>query len=160
MKTIPRQEIVTTLIEPIIGDAAIVRNSQIFVPGAEGYDESVAVNGSDAYAEVDIAGAQALLAQAGVTEPRSASCTRRTTRAVSTSSRSSRRRPPGRLQRHRLRREEWGGLLGTPGAYDASLFGWQSTSLGVTNSLPTFETGGINNLNYYSNPQVDDSSRS
>ena len=51
--------------------------------------------------------------------------------------------------------EEWGGLLGTPGAYDASLFGWQSTTLGVTNSTPTFETGGINNLNFYSNADVD-----
>ena len=50
---------------------------------------------------------------------------------------------------------DWGGLLGTPGAYDASLFGWQSTSLGVTGSSPTFHTEGINNLNYYSNPEVD-----
>ena len=51
--------------------------------------------------------------------------------------------------------EEWGGLLGTPGAYDASLFGWQTTSLGVTDQSPTFETGGINNLNFYSNEEVD-----
>ena len=51
---------------------------------------------------------------------------------------------------------DWGGLLGTPGAYDASLFGWQSTSLGVTNGPPpTFTTGGINNLNFYSNPEMD-----
>ena len=52
--------------------------------------------------------------------------------------------------------EQWGGLLGTPGAYDAVFFGWQSTSLGVTNSLPTFQTGGINNLNFYSNERVDE----
>ena len=51
---------------------------------------------------------------------------------------------------------DWGGLLGTPGAYDAVFFGWQSTSLGVTNSSATFRTGGINNLNYYSKPEVDD----
>ena len=46
--------------------------------------------------------------------------------------------------------------LGTPGAYDASLFGWQSTSLGVTNATANYVTGGINNLNYYSNPEVDE----
>ena len=157
MKTIPRQEIVDTLIKPIIGDDAIVRNSQIFVPGAEGYDESVAVNGSDAYADVDIAGAQALLAQSGVTD---------TSVCILYASNNPRRVNEFALIQASANQagfnvtdcgsEEWGGLLGTPGAYDASLFGWQSTSLGVTNSLPTFETVGINNLNFYSNPEVDD----
>ena len=36
---------------------------------AEGYDESVANNGSDAFAEVDIEGAKALLAESGITNP-------------------------------------------------------------------------------------------
>ena len=42
LKTIPRQEIVDKLIVPIAGDDAQLRSSQIFVPGAEGSDESVA----------------------------------------------------------------------------------------------------------------------
>ena len=41
MKIIPRQEIVDKLIKPLQEDAE-VRNSQIFLPGADGYDESVA----------------------------------------------------------------------------------------------------------------------
>jgi peptide/nickel transport system substrate-binding protein len=157
MKTIPRQEIVTTLIEPIIGDAAIVRGSQLFVPGAEGYDESVANNTSEDYLEVDIPGAQALLAEAGITD---------TSVCILYASNNPRRVNEFALIQASANQagfnvtdcgsEEWGGLLGTPGAYDAALFGWQSTSLGVTNSLPTFETGGINNLNFYSNPEVDD----
>jgi peptide/nickel transport system substrate-binding protein len=157
MKVIPRQEIVTTLIEPIIGDEAIVRNSQIFVPGAEGYDESVAANGSDAYTDVDIEGAKALLAESGITD---------TSVCILYASNNPRRVNEFALIQASAAQagfnvtdcgsEEWGGLLGTPGAYDASLFGWQSTSLGVTNSLPTFETGGINNLNFYSNAEVDD----
>lgn len=156
MKVIPRQRIVDELIKPIIGDSALVRNSQIFVPGAEGYDESVAANGSDAYADVDIEGAKALLASAGVTD---------TSVCILYASNN-----PRRVNEFALIQEsaaqagftvtdcgstEWGGLLGTPGAYDAALFGWQSTSLGVTNSLPTFETGGINNLNFYSSETVD-----
>ena len=51
--------------------------------------------------------------------------------------------------------EDWGGLLGTPGAYDASLFAWQDTSLAVTRNTPTFFTNGINNLSFFSNPEVD-----
>ncbi|SDH06396.1 ABC transporter family substrate-binding protein [Microbacterium pygmaeum] len=157
MKVIPRQEIVDTLIKPIIGDEAIVRNSQIFVPGAEGYDESVAANGSDAYADVDIEGAKALLASSGITD---------TSVCILYASNNPRRVNEFALIQASAAQAgfnvtdcgstEWGGLLGTPGAYDASLFGWQSTSLGVTNSLPTFETGGINNLNFYSSPAVDE----
>lgn len=157
MKTIPRQEIVDTLIKPIIGDDAILRDSQLFVPGAEGYDDSAANNTSADYAEVDIEGAKALLAESGVTN---------TEVCILYASNNPRRVNEFSLIQQSANSagfnvtdcgsEEWGGLLGTPGAYDASLFGWQSTSLGVTNSLPTFETGGINNLNFYSNAEVDE----
>jgi len=156
MKTIPRQEIVDTLIKPIIGDDAILRDSQLFVPGAAGYDEAAANNTSADYAAVDIEGAAALLAESGVTN---------TEVCVLYASNNPRRVNEFSLIQQSANQagfnvtdcgsEDWGGLLGTPGAYDASLFGWQSTSLGVTNSLPTFVTGGINNLNFYSNPEVD-----
>lgn len=157
MKVIPRQEIVDKLIKPIIGDAAIVRNSQIFVPGSEGYDKSVQENGSAAYADVDIEGAKQLLAEAGLTNPEV---------CLLYGSNNPRRVNEFQLIQASAAEagfnvtdcgsEQWGGLLGTPGAYDAALFGWQSTSLGVTNSLPTFQTGGINNLNFFSDPEVDE----
>lgn len=85
MKVIPREEIVDKLIVPLQPDAE-VRNSQVFLPGAEGDDDSVANNGSAAYADVDIEGAKALLAQAGVTNPRSACLSRRRTPVARTSS--------------------------------------------------------------------------
>lgn len=156
LKTIPRQQIVDTLIKPLNPEAE-VRNSQLFVPGAEGYDETVENNGmAEQFGEVDIEGAQALLAEAGVTNPEV--CILYATNN------------PRRVNEFALIQEsanqagfnvtdcgsdQWGGLLGTPGAYDAVFFGWQSTSLGVTNSSATFRTGGINNLNFYSNPEVD-----
>ena len=157
MKVIPRQEIVDKLIVPLQEDAE-VRNSQVFLPGAEGYDESVAENGSDAYAEVDIEGAKALLAEAGVTNPEvcmlfSSTNPRRANEFLLI-------QQSGALAGFNVTdcsSPDWGGLLGTPGAYDASLFGWQSTSLGVTNGPPpTYTTGGINNLNFYSNPEMDE----
>jgi peptide/nickel transport system substrate-binding protein len=157
MKVIPRQEIVDTLIKPIIGDDAILRDSQLFVPGAEGYDEAAENNTSAEYAEVDIEGAKALLAESGITD---------TSVCILYASNNPRRVNEFALIQESANQagfnvtdcgsEEWGGLLGTPGAYDASLFGWQSTSLGVTNSLPTFVTAGINNMNFYSNPRVDE----
>ncbi|GAA1849754.1 ABC transporter family substrate-binding protein [Microbacterium koreense] len=69
LKTIPRQEIVDRIIAPLNPDAT-VRNTNL-VSQADGarYDELVATNGSDAYAEVDIDGAKQLLADAGVTTP-------------------------------------------------------------------------------------------
>jgi peptide/nickel transport system substrate-binding protein len=157
MKIIPRQEIVDKLIVPLQEDAQ-VRNSQVFLPGADGYDEAVAANGSDAYAEVDIEGATALIAEAGVTNPEVCMLFSSTN--------------PRRANEFALIQEsgakagfnvtdcsspDWGGLLGTPGAYDASLFGWQSTSLGVTNGPPpNYNSTGINNLSFYNNPEMDE----
>ncbi len=157
MKVIPRQEIVDKLITPLQEDAE-VRNSQVFLPGADGYEESVENNGSLDYMEVDIEGAKALLAEAGVTNPEV---------CMLFSSTNPRRANEFLLIQQSAAQAgfnvtdcsspDWGGLLGTPGAYDASLFGWQSTSLGVTNGPPpTYTTGGINNLNFYSNPQMDE----
>lgn len=157
MKVIPRQEIVDKLIKPLQEDAE-VRNSQVFLPGADGYDEAVEANGSLNYMEVDIEGATALLAEAGVTNPEV---------CMLFSSTNPRRANEFLLVQQSAAQAgfnvtdcsspDWGGLLGTPGAYDASLFGWQSTSLGVTNGPPpTYTTGGINNLNFYSNPDMDE----
>lgn len=157
MKVIPRQEIVDKLIKPLQEDAE-VRNSQVFLPGADGYDESVANNGSDAYAEVDIEGAKALLAEAGVTNPEVCMLFSSTNpRRVNEFALIQASAAQAGFNVTDCSSPDWGGLLGTPGAYDASLFGWQTTSLGVTNGPPpNYHTGGVNNLNFYSNPEMDD----
>lgn len=155
--TVPRQEIVDRLIKPLNPEAT-VRNSAVFVPGAPGYDESVEESGIlDMYAEVDIEQATALREQAGLAEGTEVCLLFASTN-------------PRRVAEFELIREsaaqagwsvtdcsspEWGGLLGAPGVYDASLFGWQSTSLGVASVGPNFETGGINNMSFYSNPEMD-----
>ncbi|MGO1342177.1 MAG: ABC transporter family substrate-binding protein, partial [Cellulosimicrobium funkei] len=54
---------------------------------------------------------------------------------------------------------EWGTLLATgQDQYDASLFGWQSTSTAVTESDANFRWApnpGVNNYGKYNNPAVD-----
>jgi peptide/nickel transport system substrate-binding protein len=156
LKTVPRQRIVDTLIEPIVGEAAELRSSQVFVPGAEGYDDSVAANGSDAYAETDIEGAIDLLAQAGVSSPEV--CVlydTNNTRRVNEFALVQESAAEAGFNVTDCGTPEWGGLLGTPGAYDASIFGWQSTGLGVTELRANYYRGGINNLNFYGSDAVE-----
>jgi peptide/nickel transport system substrate-binding protein len=156
LKTVPRQEIVDTLIKPIVGDDALVRNSQLFVPGAEGYDEAAASNGSDAYTDVDIEGAKALLEEAGVTDPEVCILyANNNPRRVNEFAIIQESAAQAGFNVTDCGSEDWGGLLGTPGAYDASLFGWQSTGLAVTEPRANYYTGGINNLNYYFNADVE-----
>jgi len=50
--------------------------------------------------------------------------------------------------------DDWPDLLGNK-SYDAVLFAWQFTSLAVTGAQSQFSTGGGNNLNGYSNKDVD-----
>jgi peptide/nickel transport system substrate-binding protein len=154
-KTIPREEILEKLIRPLQENAEL-RNSNVFVPGTENYEASAAVNG---YAErtVDIEGAQALLAEAGVPTV--------DVRVLFAQGN------PRRQQEFELMRQSaaqagfnlidassatWGVDLSTKtDAYDAALFGWQSTSLAVGESGPNYQTGGINNYYGWSNPEID-----
>ncbi|GAA2970093.1 peptide/nickel transport system substrate-binding protein [Microbacterium terrae] len=69
LKTVPRQEIVDKIIKPLQADAE-VRNTHLVSPAdTERYPVLSEANGSADYAEVDIDGAKALLAEAGVSGP-------------------------------------------------------------------------------------------
>ncbi len=157
MKTIPRQEILDKLIKPLQENAEI-RNSNVFVPGSEGYKASVAVNGYSAYDAVDIAGAKALLAEVGVATPIKV-------RLIYGEGNTR------RAQEYELMRQSaeqagftlidgasgtWGNdVFAKPDVYDAALFGWQSTSLAVGESSANYQTGGANNPYGWSNADVD-----
>ncbi len=51
--------------------------------------------------------------------------------------------------------KDWGQLLKQQNTYDASLFGWQSTSTGVAEVSPNYLSTGQNNYGKYSNAEVD-----
>jgi peptide/nickel transport system substrate-binding protein len=155
LKTIPRQEIIEKLIQPLQEDAT-TRDSFLIVPGAPSYDEVVANNGSDAWADVDIEGAKALLAEAGVTTPVDVrflygkSNVRRANEFQLISASASQ----AGFNVIDNGDDNWGTILGT-GTYDASLFGWQSTNTFILNAEANYVTGGQNNYGGYSNPEVD-----
>ncbi|GAB3990008.1 ABC transporter family substrate-binding protein [Nocardioides marmoraquaticus] len=153
---IPRQQIVERLIQPINPDA-VVRDSFNITTGLAGYDEMIAENGSEEFAEPDPQAAQQLLQQAGVDTPIDVRFLFDPTNA--------RRVSEFELLKPALAEAgfnlidssdpNWGELLAQSDTYDASLFGWQSTTLAVSASAENFVTGGQNNFTGYSNEEVD-----
>lgn len=155
LKSIPRQEIVDKLIKPL-DESATPRDSFTVVPGSPTYDEVIAANGSDAWAQVDIEGAKALLATAGVTTPVDVrflygkSNVRRANEYQLISGSAT----AAGFNVIDDGDDAWGTRL-SDGSYDASLFGWQSTNTFALNSEANYITGGVNNYSGYTNPQVD-----
>jgi peptide/nickel transport system substrate-binding protein len=161
LKTIPRQEMLDRLIKPFAPNAKL-DDSSIFLPGQDGYDESVKNNGSADYQKVDIEGAKALLAQAGVTNP-----------TVKFAYANDNPRRVGEFQLIQASAAKAGINVvdvGVPGAdffdpvkgiggdtydYDASVFAYQLTSSTVTQSEGNTTTGNAYNYQKYSNPDVD-----
>ncbi len=156
LKTIPRQDIVTRLILPLNPNATL-RDSFTTVVGAPTYDKIAAENGSAEYAEVDIEGAIALLAEAGVTTPidvRFLFAENNPRRANEFDLISASAAQAG-FNLIDGRSPTWGQDLGTNTLYDASLFGWQSTSVDVAGTQANFATDGQNNYGGYSSEVVD-----
>lgn len=157
LKLIPRQEIVDKLVVPLNPDAEI-RNSFTAVPGSPNYDVVTAANGMSAYDTVDLDGATALLVQAGVQTPidvRFLFATSNVRRQQEFQLIAASVSQDGLFNLVDASSEEWGTLLSDPTVYDASLFGWQSTSTAVTESDANYRTGGGNNFGGYSNEEVD-----
>lgn len=160
LKAIPRQQIVDNLIKPLNPNAE-VRNSFILLPGSADYDKMVKENGSSQYSDAaDVPGAQALLAEAGVTTPVkvrfafNADNTRRQTEFALIQE--SVKAAGFELVDASKPAAEWGTLLQTgQDQYDVSLFAWQSVSTAVTESDPNYRTGGLNNYGKYSSAAVD-----
>ena len=159
LHAVPRQDIVDRLIKPLNENAA-VRNAQVAVPGEEFYDQLVQENGSDEYAETDIAMSQQILEEAGID-----TSTPIDVRLLYDSEN------PRRVSEYELIRDsvaqagfnlidggdpDWGSLLANTSIYDASLFGWQTTAIAVADSMPNYVEGGLNNFYGYNNPRVNE----
>jgi len=152
LKTIPRQQILDAIVTPVNPEAAVL-DSQIFVPTVgEAYDTSVAGNGSDAYGEVDIEGAIELLA--GATPTVNILFNSENPNRVDTFEAISASASEAGFIIEGQGTPEWGSLLGS-GTYDASIFGWVSTGVGVSGVPQIFSTNGGGNYSGYTNTEVD-----
>ncbi|MFC5500998.1 ABC transporter family substrate-binding protein [Lysinimonas soli] len=160
-KVIPRQQMLERLITPISPNVKL-DDSSLFLPGQQGYDESVKNNGSSDYQTVDVAAAKALLAKAGVTGP--------VTVRFAYANDNPRRQ--GEFQLIQASAKDAGFNVvdvGKPGAdffgpdgigsgkyvYDATVFAYQLSSGSVTQSQANTTTGNAYNYQGYSNTKVD-----
>jgi peptide/nickel transport system substrate-binding protein len=157
LKTVPREAIIEELLAPVLEGASVL-DSFVYLEGAEGYERSVAANGSSAYADVDIAGAQALLAEAEIEEP--SVCILfdpANPRRVAEYSLIKESAALAGFRVTNCSKAGWSDFLGVPGAYDAALFGWNTTNLAL--SAPQARLGSeseISNFSHYANPEVDE----
>ena len=162
LQALPRQDILDKLIKPLNKDATL-DDSQTFLPGAPGYDTSIANNGSKKYDTVDTAGALKTLQDAGITTP--------VTVKFAYPNDNPRRVSEFQLIQASANKAGFNVVdAGSPGAtffgnlgngsYDVSIFAWQFTSLAVTGTeaqLKTAPKGSTTSSNYngYSNATVD-----
>lgn len=151
LKTIPRQQILESIVTPVNPSAAVL-NSQIFVPANPEYTDAVAASGYDAFAEPDIEGAKALLAGATPTV-RILYNTENPNRVDSFQAIQASAAEAG-ITVVDAGSPDWGSLL-PGGDYDAAIFGWISPGAGNAALAQIFKTGGGGNYNKYTNAQVD-----
>jgi peptide/nickel transport system substrate-binding protein len=155
LKTVPRAAIVAELVSGVQEDA-LTRDSFLFMPGSADYADAVASNGSDAYAEVDIEAAKALLMEAGVTNPEVcllyAPDDARRVREFQLIAASA---ALAGIVVTDCSDPAWRTLLGSPGRYDAALFSWRQNGTGAAAAAAFYGTNGIDNLNYFSDVDVD-----
>lgn len=166
--TIPRNQIVDTLIKPL-NPNAVLRQSFTMFPGQPGYDDMVKENGSDFYANAGsddaLAQAKDLLAQAGVATPVKV-------RYMYADNN------PRRAQEYQLvaasaakagfevidgKNAKWSSQLGNTSIWDAVMFAWQSESTAVGESAANYmgkddatPDWGQNNFGQYYNKDVND----
>jgi len=158
--TVPRQQILETLIRPLQDDAEL-RNSFLHVPGTPFYSTAVAENGSDFFAERDLDLAAQKIAEAQAIHPFETPIDVRLLFGQGNV------RRENQFQMIQASAPElfnvidrgsatWGQELADTGTYDASLFGWQSTNHLLLNARANYVTGGINNFGGFSNARMDE----
>jgi len=156
LHVVPRQQILDEQVVPVQPDAVLL-DSFLLRPGAEGYADAIADNGSAAYASTDVSAATALLEEAGTPSP---------VVCVLYDPASERRQQEFAALRDSAARAgfvvtdcsspDWRGLLGVAGAYDAALFAWDTTRLGPGAAGAIYRSdSALANFTRYSDPEVD-----
>jgi peptide/nickel transport system substrate-binding protein len=153
MLTVPRKDIVDKIIKKIDPEATPL-DSQVFVPAQAAYADSVKNNGSSAYQDVNIDKAKQLLA--GKTPTVRIMYNKDNPNRVDAFSliRESATKAGFKIVDGGLGKADWSAHLGD-GSYDATIFGWINSGVGVTGTPQIFKTGGGSNFNGLSDPTAD-----
>ena len=153
MKSVPRKDIVDKIVKKLDPKAAPL-DSQLFVPDQASYADSVKNNGSSAYQAVDIEGAKKLLN--GATPEVRIMYNKDNPNRVDAYSliRESATKAGFKIVDGGLGKSDWGKALGD-GSYDATIFGWINSGVGVSGVPQIFKTGNDSNFNLFSDPEAD-----
>ena len=153
MKSVPRKDIVDKIVKKLDPEAKPL-DSQLFVPDQALYADSAKANGSSAYQDVDIEGAKSLLAGA-TPEVRIMYNKDNPNRADMFALISESATKAGfKIVDGGLGKSDWGKALGD-GSYDATIFGWINSGVGVSGVPQIFKTGNDSNFNQFSDPEAD-----
>ncbi|WP_271394611.1 ABC transporter family substrate-binding protein [Neomicrococcus lactis] len=153
LKTVPRQQIVDSIIKKLKPEAKPL-DSQLFVPANAAYEESVKNNGSSAYGAVDVEGAKKLLNGATPTVRIMYNKDNPNRVDAYTLIAKSATEAGFKVVDGGLAGNAWGSALGG-GTYDATIFGWVSSGVGVSGVPQIFGSGSSSNFNKFSSPEAD-----
>lgn len=156
--TVPRQQIVDSLIKPMDPEAEVLNSQLYVVSDTENYDDAVSKNNSDMYSSDDIdANIEKAKELLGGKTP--------TVRILYNTANPNRVNSFAMIQESASKAgfdvvdagtEQWSSLLptGKDGGYDASIFGWVSSGIGNSSLGQIFKEGSSSNFNSYSNDIV------
>lgn len=153
LKTVPRKRIVDRLVKKL-DPQAVPLDSQVFLPDQAAYADAVRDNGSSGYQDVDIEAARRLL-DGATPEVRILYNRDNPNRAEAYALiRESATEAGFRIVDGGLAASDWGKALGG-GTYDAAIFGWVSSGVGVAGVPQVFKAGNDSNFNGFSDPDAD-----
>ena len=153
MKAVPRKDIVDKIVKKLDPKAAPL-DSQLFVPDQAPYADSVKDNGSSKYKDVDVEGAKKLLN--GATPEVRIMYNKDNPNRVDAFSliRESATKAGFKIVDGGLGKSDWGKALGK-GGYDATIFGWINSGVGVSGVPQIFKSGNDSNFNKFADPEAD-----
>lgn len=155
-KCTPRQEIVDKFLKPVDPEGTVM-DLREFQPSSPEYsDVLAAVPTAKEYADVDIAGAKALLAEAGKTDPVTVrlmySATSQVRADITALVKNSCDQAGFNIEG--MPDAEWSSKLAEPGAWDAALFAWAGSGL-VASGQSIYISEGDQNYGGFANEEVD-----
>ncbi|MDK1359635.1 ABC transporter family substrate-binding protein [Arthrobacter sp. zg-Y1219] len=153
LKTVPRQEIVEATVQQLQPGARPL-DSEVFLTDQAAYEQAAAANGSREFAEADLERARQLLdgdtPAVRILYDRDNAYRAEAFRLI----RQAASEAGFEVVDGGLPAGEWAGRLGS-GTYDAAIFGWTATGVGVAGVPQVFRTGAASNYSGFSSPEAD-----
>jgi peptide/nickel transport system substrate-binding protein len=156
-KCIPREELVDKFARPVFPDAQVLKLHEILPAQAEYADAVKQVPSANLYDDVDIEGAKALLAEAGVATPLTVRFTfseQSSLRADQVALIKASCDQAGFDVQAKPDPDVFTSLASAPGTWDAAVFGWAGSGL-IASGQSIYVSTGNQNYGKYNNPEVD-----